>query len=195
MRHPLTYPALALLGISIGATGLIGCEGEETAQYPPQPYPTATTPMPAPTQVQPQPQQPTGGQATALPPVMGLGVAPVLKGTAEKETAGMSPDGQSVVASFMQGQYHEMDFQLQPGRCYTVVGVGMGVHELDIQVITNQPPAPAATLAQDDRTGPHSVVGGAGRCHQSQSPIPLAVKIRTTATTGSGIVMVQVYSK
>lgn len=193
MRHPLTFPALTLLGLAIGATGLIGCEGEETAQYPPQPYPTQTAPMPAPTQVAPQPA--SGGMATPLPPIMGVGVAPVLKGTAEKETSGMTAEGQSVVASFMQGQHHDMDFQLQPGRCYTVVGVGMGVHELDIQVVVNQPPAPESVLAQDDRTGPHSVVGGSGRCHQTTSPIPLPVKIRTTATTGSGIVMVQVYSK
>ncbi len=191
MRRALTFSALAALALlSTAATALVGCDGEETAEYPPQPYPqpiqpTATAPVP----------QPTGNMATALPPAAGIMVAPILQGTAEKETKGMSPDGPATVASFMQGQIYEQEFMIQPGRCYTVVGVGMGIHELDIHVVLNQPPAPEATIAQDDRGGPQSVVGGAGQCTTTTSLVPLPVKIRTTATTGSGIVMIQVYSK
>jgi hypothetical protein len=192
MRRALTSSALAFLGLALAATVLTGCPEDETAQVAPQPYPTQTVPQPYPTQTAPQP---TASMATALPAAAGIAVAPVLQGTAEKETRGMSADGPSTVASFMQGQIFEQEFMIQPGRCYTIVGVGMGVSELDIQVLLNQPPAPATAIAQDDRTGPQSVVGGSGNCHRTQSPVPVPVKIRTTATTGSGIVMVQVYSK
>lgn len=193
MRRVLTYSATFALCTALASTALIGCDGEETAQAPPQPYPTQTAPQPYPTQT--AAPQPTASMATALPPAAGLAVAPILQGTAEKETAGMSADGPATVASFMQGQIYEQEFTIQPGRCYTVVGVGMGVSELDIAVLINQPPAPETPIAQDDRTGPHSVVGGAGNCHRTASPIPVPVKIRSTATVGSGIVMVQVYSK
>jgi hypothetical protein len=193
MRRALTYSAVTLIGTALLGTALIGCEGEETAQYPPQPMPTQPMPMPMPMQT--AAPQPTAGLATVLPPASGMLVAPILQGTAEKETSGMSADGPATVASFMAGQIHEQDFTIQPGRCYTIVGVGAGVHELDIVVEINQPPAPATPIAQDDRTGPQSVVGGAGNCHRTASPIPVPVKIRTTATAGSGIVMVQVYSK
>ncbi len=193
MRRALTYSTLVFLGTGLLTTLLAGCDdGQETAQYPPQPYPTQTTPMPQPTATAPQP---SGNMATALPPAAGIAVAPILKGTAEKETRGMAADGPATVASFMQGQIYEQEFTMQPGRCYTVVGVGMGVHELNIEVLVNQPPLPATVIAQDDRSGPQSVVGGAGQCRTSQSPVPLPVKVRTTAATGSGIVMVQVYSK
>lgn len=193
MRRTLTFSAIALTSSALAATALVGCDdGQETAQYPPQPYPTQPVPPPAGTTPAPQP---TGSLATALPPAAGMAVGPILKGTAEKETAGMAEDGVATVASFMQGQYYDQEFMIQPGRCYTVVGVGMGVHELDITVLLNQPPAPETPIIQDDRTGPQSVVGGAGNCHRNASLVPVPVKIRTTATTGSGIVMVQVYSK
>lgn len=193
MRRTLTYSVIALIGTSLATTALVGCDdGQETAQYPPQPYPTQTYPQPVATAPAPQP---TGSMATALPPAAGMLVGPILKGTAEKETSGMAEDGVATVASFMQGQHYDQDFIIQPGRCYTVVGVGMGVTELDIAVLLNQPPAPETPIIQDDRTGPQSVVGGAGNCHRNTSLVPIPVKIRTTVTGGSGIVMVQVYSK
>ncbi len=190
----LTASTITLVTCALVGGTLFGCDdGQETAQYPPQPYPTDPLPQPMPAQTAAPP--PTAGRATVLPPAAGIAVAPVLQGTAEKETSGMHADGTSTVASFMQGQVHEQEFVIQPGRCYTVVGVGLGIIELDIAILINQPPAPATAIAQDDRTGPQSVVGGSGNCHRTASPVPVPVKIRTTATTGSGIVMVQVYSK
>jgi hypothetical protein len=138
---------------------------------------------------------PTSNTAAALPPAAGLLVGPILKETASRETSGMREDGPALVASFMQGQTYDTDFTIQPNQCYAIVGVGMGVTELDIEVILNQPPAPQSTLASDSLTGPQSVVGGSGNCYRYSSPVAVPVKIRTRATGGSGIVMVQVYSK
>jgi hypothetical protein len=137
----------------------------------------------------------SGNTAAALPPAAGLLVGPVLKETAKNESSGMREDGPAVVASFMQGQIFETDFTIQPTNCYAIVGVGMGVTELDIEVVLNQPPAPQQVLAADSRTGAQSVVGGAGNCYRYATPVAVPVKIRTRATGGSGIVMVQVYSK
>jgi hypothetical protein len=187
MRRTSPASAITLFGTALAVTALTGCP-DEPAEVPPQPYPTATVP-------QPVAPAPTGNMAAALPPAAGIAVGPILQGTAEKETSGMHEDGPAVVASFMQGQIYEQEFMIQPGRCYTVVGVGLGIIELDMSVVVNQPPAPEAALAQDDRSGPHSVVGGAGRCTSTTSLVPIPVKIRTTATSGSGIVMTQVYSK
>ena len=191
MRSTLTLTALSLATAGLLTTTLTGCD-DETAEAPPQPMPVAPVQPPTPV---PQPTTNTGNRAMVLPPAAGAIVGPTLKGAAQSETRGMSEDGPAVVASFMQGQVHEQEFMIQPGRCYTVVGIGLTVVELDIVVVVNQPPAPEAIIAQDDRTGPQSVVGGAGRCTTSTSPVPLPVKIRTTATKGSGVVMTQVYSK
>ena len=100
-----------------------------------------------------------------------------------------------MAASFQQGQIHEQPFQLQPGKCYSAVGVGIGLTELDIAIVISQPPAPEYVAAQDQTTGPQAVLGGRNNCFRNPLPVGAAAKVRITATAGSGIVMAQLYSK
>ena len=71
MHRALTYSSLIVLGTGLLTTVLAGCDdGQETAQYPPQPYPTQTVPGPMPPQPAPQPQP-----QTRTRPVWGLVVS------------------------------------------------------------------------------------------------------------------------
>ncbi|HHH11422.1 MAG TPA: hypothetical protein ENK23_05040 [Sorangium sp.] len=107
----------------------------------------------------------------------------------------MSPDGSAFAGQFQQGQTLEQPFQLQAGRCYTAVGVGVGITELDIQIVSNQPPIPPQVLAQDNTQGPQAVLGGGGNCFRNPLPVGGAAKLVVRATGGSGTALVQLYSR
>jgi hypothetical protein len=98
----------------------------------------------------------SGGTATPIAPAMAAAAQPLLTGMAQQETAGMSPVGGAMAAQFSQGQIHEQTFQLQAGKCYKVVGVGIGITELDIEIVLHQPPLPEYVAATDQGTGPQA---------------------------------------
>ncbi|MBW2456460.1 MAG: hypothetical protein JRI68_18225 [Deltaproteobacteria bacterium] len=154
-----------------------------------QPQPTATAPPPATTGT----AGTSGGSATPIPAPPG--VAQMLQGLAQKETAGMQPDGAAFAGQFQQGQVLEQPFQIQPGRCYAVVGLGMGITELDIQIVLHQPPLPPYTAAQDQGTGPQAIVGGGGNCFKNPLPVGGPAKVILKATGGAGVAGAQIYSK
>jgi hypothetical protein len=183
-------------------------------QYPPQPgqpgqypqpgqpgqYPQPGQPYPQPAQPQPgtPAPQPTGGgsgTATPLPPAAAAVAQPILTGLAGQEVQGMQPDGSSFAGQFQQGQTLEQPFQIQPGKCYSVIGVGVGITELDVQIVLHQPPLPPYIAAQDQGTGPQAVLGGRGNCFKNPLPVGGPAKVVMTATGGAGIAMAQVYSK
>lgn len=170
-------------------------------QYPQPGQPGAQPGYPQPGQPQPQPTtpqpQPGGGGNTAqpLPPAAAAVAQPILTGLAQKEVAGMQPDGPSFAGQFQQGQTLEQAFQIQPGKCYSVVGVGVGITELDVQIVLHQPPLPPYVAAQDQGTGPQAVLGGGGQCFKNPLPVGGPAKVVMKATGGSGIAMAQVYSK
>ncbi len=177
-------------------------------QYPPQPgqpYPQPGQPYPQPGQPYPQPAQPVpqptgqptsgGGTAQPLPPAAAAVAQPILTGLAGQEVQGMQPDGPSFAGQFQQGQTLEQPFQIQPGKCYSVVGVGVGITELDVQIVLHQPPLPPYVAAQDQGTGPQAVLGGRGNCFKNPLPVGGPAKVVMTATGGSGIAMAQIYSK
>ena len=155
-----------------------------------QPQPT-TTAAPPPT----QPTGASGGSAQALPAGAAAVAAPLLQGLAGQHTSGMRPDGEAFAGQFQQSQTLEQPFQLQPGRCYTVVGVGVGITELDLQIVLHQPPLPPYEAARDQGTGPQAVLGASGQCFKNPLPIGGPAKVVMTATGGSGIAMAQIYSK
>jgi hypothetical protein len=161
---------------------------------PPQPgVPQPGTPQP---QTPPAPQPGAGGNAaTPLPPAAAVVAQPILTGLAQQEVAGMQPDGQAFAGQFQQGQILEQPFQVQPGRCYAVVGVGVGITELDVQIVLHQPPLPPYVAAQDQGTGPQAVLGGRGNCFKNPLPIGGPAKVVMTATGGAGLAMAQLYSK
>jgi hypothetical protein len=130
-----------------------------------------------------------------LPPAAAAVASPILKGTAMQETAGMQEDGAAFAGQFQQGQVLEQPIQIQPGRCYTVVAVGIGITELDVELVLHQPPMPEYVAATDSTTGPQAVLGGGGNCFKNPLPVGGPGKIRMRATGGNGIAMAQAYSK
>jgi hypothetical protein len=160
------------------------------AQYPgTQPTTTTTAPPPA-----PMPQT-SGGTATPIPPLLAGAAQMSLQGIASQELKGMNPEAGPFAGTFQPGQTLEQDITVNPGRCYGVVGVGVGITELDVQIVLHQPPLPAYTAQQDNQTGPKAVIGSGGNCWRSLLPAPTTAKVIMTAQAGTGIGMAQVFSK
>jgi len=158
-----------------------------------------------------QPAQPQGGFLDSMrdsvfgrrdaAPSAGRGSVPSVRpgetpmGVPPGFRTGMQPDGPSFAGQFQQGQTLEQAFQIQPGKCYSVIGVGVGITELDVQIVLHQPPLPPYVAAQDQGTGPQAVLGGKGQCFKNPLPVGGPAKVVMTATGGAGIGMAQVYSK
>src|SRR5262245_12999463 len=123
----------------------------------PQPY---GQPQPQPTAPAPAPTGQAGTSATPIAPAAAAAAQPILTGLAQKEVAGMQPDGAAFAGQFQEGQTLEQPFNIQPGRCYSVVGVGVGITELDVQIVLHSPPLPPYVAAQDNGSGPQAVLGG-----------------------------------
>lgn len=178
-------------------------------QYPPGQYPQPTDqygqpgagqyPQPAPTtpQQQPPPAQAgtSTGQATPIAPAAAAAATPVLTAMAASEVQGMQPEGGAFAGQFQDGQTLEQPFNIQPGKCYSVIGVGLGLQELDLQIVAQPAPMmPPVVLAQDSTTGPNATLGGKGQCFKNPLPIGGPAKAVMRAR-GSGIAIAQIYVK
>src|SRR5262245_47844194 len=159
----------------------------------PQPY---GQPQPQPTAPAPAPTGQAGTSATPIAPAAAAAAQPILTGLAQKEVAGMQPDGAAFAGQFQEGQTLEQPFNIQPGRCYSVVGVGIGIQELDIQIAAQPVPnLPPTVLAQDQTTGANATLGGKGNCFKNPLPIGGPAKVIVKATKGSGMAVAQIYVK
>lgn len=140
---------------------------------------------------------PAGSSATAIPPIAAMAATPVLQGLASQEAPGMTADGAPFAGQFQEGQTLEQPVNISAGRCYTIVGVGLGIQELDIQLVAQpMPQAPPIVLAQDSTTGPQATLGGkASGCWKNPTPLGTPGKVIMKATKGTGIGMAQVYVK
>ena len=107
----------------------------------------------------------------------------------------MQPDDNPFAGSFQTGQTLEQPITLAAGKCYAVIGVGVGISQLDIQLATNQPPIPPIVLAQGQSSSGSTVLGGAKNCYKNALPMAAPAKVVLKATAGSGIAMAQVYSR
>jgi len=163
-------------------------------QYPPGQYPPGQTTAP-PTTTTPAPTATsTTSSATPIAPAAAAIATPALTALASAETRGMSPEGGAFAGNFQQGQTLEQPFNIEPGKCYTVVGVGVGITELDIQIVGQLGPM-TQVLAQDNQQGPQAVVGSAGNCFKNPLPVGGPAKVVMTATGGTGIAVAQIYKK
>ena len=117
----------------------------------------------------------------------------MLRGLAQSKLRGMTPDGSPLAGQFAPGQVLEQTFNLQPGRCYAVVGVGIGITELDVEIILHQPPAPAYSAAKDDTSGPQAVLGGRRDCFRSPLPFAAPAKVKLKASSGAGVGVAQLF--
>lgn len=179
-----------------GAQGQYGYPSGQYGQQPQQPQQQQPTqPMPQ-QQPQQQPQSGGGGQATPIPPAMAAAATPVMQGMAMTEVPGMQPDGPTFAGQFSQGQVLEQPFNIQPGKCYSIVAVGIGITELDVMIQVQPVPAfPAQTIAQDNTSGAQAVLGGKGNCFKNPLPVGGPAKVVMKATGGSGMAIGQLYSK
>ncbi len=158
----------------------------QTASAPPpsSPIPVATATAGAPAQ---QADATTASAATAL-----------LTPLAKQHAPGAKPLGTAVAGNFQQGQSLEQTVQMSPGKCYTVVGVGMPpITDLDIQLVPTLalPGLPAAVIAADNSASAQAIVAGAPNCYKWALPMGAPVKMIVTAKAGSGVAAAQVYEK
>jgi hypothetical protein len=95
------------------------------------------------------------------------------------------------------GQQFEAVVQLQPGKCYTVVAVGLPpIGEMNVQLIATTPiPGMSPVLAEDQTTGPQGVLGKAPNCFKWPLPLPGGAKAVATTASGQGMAAFQVYEK
>ena len=172
--------------------------GQSSGGYPPGSYPSSTAPGSTGTAPPPAGTAPASGGSSATPiaPAAVAAATPVLTAMAAQEVSGMQPDGGAFAGQFQEGQTLEQQFNIQPGKCYSVVGVGIGIQELDISIaaqpVPNLPPTP---LAQDQSSGPNATLGGKGNCFKNPLPIGGPAKVIVKATKGSGMAVAQIYVK
>jgi len=145
-----------------------------------------------------QPAQPAGGGAAQ--PIAGAAAAaatPMLMGLGQSEAPGARPEGGVFAGQFQEGQTLEQAINVQPGKCYTVVAMGMGIQQLDVQLVAQpMPNFPPTVLAQSQGQGPQATLGGkAAGCWKNPLPIGGPAKVVLRATRGGGMAAAQIYVK
>lgn len=197
----------------LSAVALTACSSEPT----PPPQAPASDPQPVTTTAAPDPTTPAvtaavttpptasaaapvstrGGTASVVAPAAVSALDPVVIGLAPKEAPGAKPEGTMFAGQFTEGQLLEQAFTMQPGKCYTVLGVSLGnVTELDIQVQIQAPSMPPLVAFQDASTGPTAVAGGkATGCFTPPVPIATPAKIVLVVAKGDGLAVAKVYVK
>jgi hypothetical protein len=175
---------------------------QQPAPYPTTPAPGGTAPAaPALPGVDPSilGGAPAGPQATPIDPAAAAAVQPILNQLAlSKAPAGAKPIGSVMAANFQQGQQLEAQVQMDPGKCYTVVGAGLppAVTELNIQLVAVTPlPGTAPVLAVDNTTGAQAVLGEKPNCYKWAWPIAAPVKVVVSVAGGAGLAAAQLYAK
>lgn len=117
---------------------------------------------------------------------------------AQHAPAGAKPVGSAIAGNFQQGQSLEAQVQMNPGKCYTVVGVGLPpVANLDISLVPALPipGLPAATMAADNTVGANAIVGDKPNCFKWAFPMSGMMKVIMTVSQGSGVAAAQVFEK
>jgi hypothetical protein len=170
-----------------------------------QPYPTTPDPTAPATGLPPglpptalPPTAPAAPLATPIDPSMAAAVQPVLTQlAASKAPAGAKPIGSLLAANFQQGQQLEAQVQMEPGKCYTVVGAALPpVTELDLKLIAVTPLAGMApVLAVDNTTGAQAVLGEKPNCFKWAWPIAAPVKVVVSVSGGQGLAAAQLFGK
>lgn len=212
---------------TFAAIVLVGCGGDkepanspQASQCPPGQYfdgrfcqsmqqtgPTTAPPQqtaPAPTGPAPGPAMPVataapGTPATPLDATAASAATQLLGALATQHAmAGAKPVGPALAGQFQQGQQLEAQVQMNPGKCYTVVGAGVPtIQNLDIQLVPaiSLPGLPAAVAAADQTQGSTAIVGEKPNCFKWALPVGGTMKVIMTVSAGQGIAAAQVYEK
>jgi hypothetical protein len=220
-RQPNQVLRLAAVGLLVAACGgddkPANTGGTGATQCPPGQFfdgqfcqnqagvqPTATAPAPAPTAgapaappVAPIATATAGPTATPLDPAAAAAATQLMTPIAQTSAPGAKPVGSPIAGQFQQGQSLEGQIQMQPNKCYTIIGVGLPpIVNLDIQLapFVAVPGLPAAVLAQDSTVASTAIIGEKQACYRS-GPIALPMKVIATVSQGNGVAAVQVYEK
>ena len=161
-----------------------------------QPAATATTAAPPPLPVA---TATDGAPAQQADPTTAAAATQLLTPLAQQNTMpGAKPIlPQALAGNFTQGQSLETTFQMNPGKCYTVVGAGLPtVQNLDISLVpTVAIPGLQAVMAADNTQGSTAVVGAKPNCFKYALPMGAPVKMIMTVSAGQGAAAAQVYEK
>jgi hypothetical protein len=168
-----------------------------------QPTATATTPAPVPTApagaiTPPVATSAPGTPAQALDATSLAAVTQLLTPLAAQSAPGAKPVGTAIGGNFQQGQVLESQVQMNPGKCYTVVGAAMPtVQNLDIELVPLMPVPGLASpiMAADQSQGPTAVVGGNPNCFKWALPVGGPMKVIVRVSAGQGMAGAQVYEK
>lgn len=139
-----------------------------------------------------------GTPAQALDPSAATAATALLSALAQQNAPGAKAMGTAVAGNFQQGQIMETQVQMNPGKCYTVVGAAVPtVTNLDIELVPLMPVPGLASpvMAADQTTGPTAVVGAAPNCFKWALPVGGPMKVVVRVSAGSGIAAAQVFEK
>jgi len=106
--------------------------------------------------------------------------------------------GAAIAGNFTQGQSLDQTVQMNPGKCYTIVGVGVPtIQNLDIQLVPSItiPGLPAAVVASDSTVGANAIVGQQPNCYKWALPMGGTMKVVVTVSAGQGMAAAQVFEK
>ena len=181
-----------------------GAYPQQPGAYPQQPAPqpgTDPAAQPGGLQIpglpgQAAPAGAAGGTAQVIDPNLAqLAVAPLTM-FANSEAPGMAKEGATLAGNFQEGQTLEGTFTFQPGKCYTVLAVGAGIQEVDVEMQYVTPiPGLAPSIGKDSQKGTQASIGGKGNCLKPISPFPANAKYIVRATKGAGVAAAQLYVK
>jgi hypothetical protein len=197
----MKYWANALwLGVSVLGAGCGG--GDKEAAAPSALAPVASTapvvasapPAVAPAAV---PAASAPAPLAAVEPALAQFAQGVLAQAALEEAPGAKGLDLPKVALLGLNQPSEQVVTMQPGKCYTVIAIGLPpISELNVQLLpTTAVPGFNAVLAQDQTTGPRAVLGKTPNCFKWALPVAGSVRVVTTPAVGTGLVATQVFEK
>ena len=116
-----------------------------------------------------------------------------IRAAAAQYAPGMNPEGQIAKGNLQEGGHVEFMANMEPTRCYTIIGYGAGVTDLDLNLLV--PPLYTMLSAQDGMTGPTAVIGAAPKQMCPILPFAVPYKVDIHAKKGGGAVGAQMYSK
>lgn len=205
--HALTWGALALATVAIAACGgkskpaanasfSLGGDGDggvDGGDAPPGPVAadggSATPPAGPAGPVDAGPGAAAGGWFGAAADPAALAV----QAEALKAAPGMAPEGEMARGQLQEGGHLGFLVTMQPGRCYTIIGHGAGLQELDLTLLA--PPFYTMMAGQDGMSGATAIIGKGKGAMCPALPVAVPYKVDAVARKGAGSVAVQVYSK
>ncbi|HET9954993.1 MAG TPA: hypothetical protein VFQ61_10840 [Polyangiaceae bacterium] len=176
------------------ATGQPQPQGVPATGTPTAGVPTAGTPTVA---TPPLATSAPGTPAQQLDPTAAAAATQLLGALAQSSAPGAKPVGTAIAGNFQQGQTLETQVQMNPGKCYTVVGAALPtVTNLDIELVPVMPiPGVSPVLAADQTQGSTAVVAPAPNCYKWALPVGAPVKVVLRVSAGQGMAAAQVYEK